>query len=192
MGSFLLLHGDLVEARQHLERSLAMAERIGDVGLRAQDLTWLVLTALRDHNVEAVRSLAPLAIAAGGTAAYADWAALAKASLAWLAWQDRRPQDVAMLANEAAGLLGAALEPSVTHCQWVYLWPLMGVHLGAGQVAGAVGAARQLLAPTKQRLPEVLESLVQAAVAAWDHEEPELAEEKLGAAIDLAQRLRYA
>jgi adenylate cyclase len=192
IGQFLLLHGDLAEAREHLEKSLAMAERIGDISLRAQDLTWLVLSALRCHDVEAVRSLAPQAIAAGGTAAYADYVAVAKASLAWLAWQDQRPQDVTMLANEAAGLLGAAVEPDVIHLKWVYLWPLMAVQLGAGQVAEAVEAARQLLAPNQQRLPEALESLVQAVAAAWDEGEPELAEEKLGAAIDLAQCLRYA
>jgi class 3 adenylate cyclase/tetratricopeptide (TPR) repeat protein len=192
IGQFLLLHGDLVEAGEHLEKSLALAERIGDISLRAMDLTWLVLTALRCHDVEAVRSLAPQAIAAGGTAAYADYAAVAKASLAWLAWQDERPQDVTVLANEAAGLLGAAVEPDVIHLKWVCLWPLMAVHLGAGQVAQAVEAGRQLLAPAQQRLPEVLESLVQAAAAAWDEGEPELAEEKLGMAVDLAQRLRYA
>jgi tetratricopeptide (TPR) repeat protein len=192
IGQFLLLRGDLVEAREHLERSLAMAERIGDINLKAMDLTWLVLAALRCHDVGAVRSLAPEAIAAGGTAAYGDWVALAKACLAWLAWQDQRPQDVAALANQAAGILGAAVEPDVISLRWVYLWPLVAVNLGAGQVAEAVEAGRQLLAPAQQRLPEVLESLVKAGAAAWDEGEPELAQEKLGAAVELAQRLRYA
>jgi hypothetical protein len=169
-----------------------MAQRTGDITLRAQSLSFLVLAALRDHDVEVLRSLAPGAIAACRTAAYADYVALAKAGLAWLAWQDQRPQDVVMLANEAAELLGAALEPDVIHLKWVCLWPLIAVHLGAGQVGEAVAAGRQLLAPTQQRFPEVLESLVQAAAAAWDEGEPELAEEKLGAAVELAQRLRYA
>ena len=164
---------------------------IGQVLSQTENLYALTLTALGGHDVEAVRSLAPQAVA-GKAAAQTGIVGTVKASLAWLAWQDERPQDVTVLANEAAGLLGAAVEPDVIHLKWVCLWPLMAVHLGAGQVAQAVEAGRQLLAPAQQRLPEVLESLVQAAAAAWDEGEPELAEEKLGMAVDLAQRLRYA
>ena len=52
IGYVLLLHGDLVEAKEHFEKSLAMAQRIGDTTLRAQILTWLVLTALRRHDMD--------------------------------------------------------------------------------------------------------------------------------------------
>jgi hypothetical protein len=34
--------------------------------------------------------------------------------------------------------------------------------------------------------------VVQAAITAWEEEEPHLAEEKLGQAVELAERLRYA
>jgi ferric-dicitrate binding protein FerR (iron transport regulator) len=68
----------------------------------------------------------------------------------------------------------------------------VALHLGAGQLPDAVEAGRQLLVAPQQRLPEPLESLVRAAVAAWDEGRLELAAEELGAAVELAQRLRYA
>ena len=57
---FLLLHGDLAEAREYLERSLALSERVGQVLGRANSLWALTLTALRSHDVEAVRSFRPM------------------------------------------------------------------------------------------------------------------------------------
>ena len=57
------------------------------------------------------------------------------------------------------------------------------------QVAEAVEAGRQLLAPPQQRLPDELVSMVQAAITAWEDEELQLAEEKLGQSVELAERL---
>jgi hypothetical protein len=51
----------------------------------------LGLTALRRHDTEAVRALAPRAIEAAPDIASAEYLAGAKACLTWLAWQDRRP-----------------------------------------------------------------------------------------------------
>ncbi len=56
----MLLHGDLAEAREYLERSLALSERVGQVLGRANSLWALTLTALRSHDVEAVRSFRPM------------------------------------------------------------------------------------------------------------------------------------
>jgi ferric-dicitrate binding protein FerR (iron transport regulator) len=66
------------------------------------------------------------------------------------------------------------------------------VRLASRQVAEAVEAGRQLLAPPQQRLPDELVSMVQAAITAWEDEELRLAEEKLGQSVELAERLRYA
>jgi ferric-dicitrate binding protein FerR (iron transport regulator) len=66
------------------------------------------------------------------------------------------------------------------------------VRLASGQLAEAVDAGRQLLVTPQQRLPEELESMVQAAIAAWGSGESQLARETLGDAVELARRLRYA
>ena len=187
VGHLLLLHRDLEEAREYLERSLAMAERIGEVRLRAMSLWALTATALVSHDVEAVRSLAPQAMAAGEAAADLGFVGSAKAYLAWLAWQDGRPKDVVALANEALELWGT----TVFAAYWLCLWPLIAVHLGAGQVAEAIVAGRQMLEPTQSRLPDELESMLGSACAAWDQEEPEVARAKMAEALELAKDLHW-
>jgi class 3 adenylate cyclase len=190
VGWLLWLHGDLAEARDHLEKSLAMAERIGETLLLGLSLLGLTLTALRRHDVEAVRSLAPQSMAAAEAMASPEHVAGVNACLAWLAWQDRRAEDVITLSDQIAEL-GADTIGSGSHHRWVYLWPLVAVHLSAGQVAEAVAAGRQLLHPSQQLLPDDLESMVEAASGAWEQGRPGVARDKLLAALALADELHY-
>ena len=190
LGFCLLWYGDLVEALERLEASLAVAERIGDVVLRARCLCYLNVTALRRNDLEAVRSLAPEAIAAGEAAAYTEYVAAGKATQAWVAWRDERFEDVVTLANEALELWATTVVSYSWY--WLCLWPLIAVRLASGQLAEAVEAGRQLLVTPQQRLPDELESMVQAAIAAWGSGEPQLARGTLGEAVELARRLRYA
>src|SRR6185437_5203545 len=89
LARFLLLHGDLAEAQDHLGQSLAMAERIGETALRAYSLLGLAMAALRRHDIAEVRALLPRVLAEAETMAGPDYLAGAKAFLAWLAWLDQ-------------------------------------------------------------------------------------------------------
>jgi DNA-binding SARP family transcriptional activator/tetratricopeptide (TPR) repeat protein len=190
LGFLLLWYGDLAEAQERLEASLAMTNRIGGVVLEARCLCYLNVTALRRHDVEAVRSLAPQALLAGEAAGYPEYVAAAKATLAWVAWRDERPEDVLVFANEALELWGTTVVSYSWY--WLCLWPLIAVHLAAGQLAEAVDASRRLLRPPQQRLPDELESLVESVQTAWDGAEHDRAKEKLAEAVALAAQLRYA
>ena len=64
-----------------------------------------------------------------------------------------------------------------------FAWPLLAVHLGAGRLAEAIDAGRQLLLPPQQRLPDELEVLLEAALTAWERAEPAPAGEKLAEAL---------
>ena len=55
-----------------------------------------------------------------------------------------------------------------------------------------MAAARGLLGPDQLRLPEKLESIVKAAVAAWDDGQYDEAANRLGKALRLAERLNFA
>jgi hypothetical protein len=190
LGFLMLWHGDLVNAQEQLEASLRIIERIGDPVLRSRCLCYLNVTALRRHDVEAVRSLSPQAMAAGEAASYPEYVAAAKATQAWVAWRDERLEDVVTLAGEALDLWGTTVVSYSWY--WLCLWPLIAVRLASGKISEAADAARMMLVPPQQRLPEDLESAVQAALDAWEAGEDRLAEVKLGEAIALAQRLRYA
>ena len=138
MGFTLLWRGELDEARQRLEMSLATGERTGDVVLRTRALSYLNVAALRRHDAGTVRRLAPEAMAAGVAAAYPEYVAAAKATLAWLAWQEERFEDVNTLGEEALDLWKSTIVSYSWY--WLCLWPMIAVRLGAGQVAEAIDA----------------------------------------------------
>ena len=148
LARFLLLHGDVAEAQDHLEHSLALAERIGETALVAYSLLGLAMAALRRHDTAAVRALVPRLLAAAETIASPDYLAAAKACLAWLAWQDRHPDDVIKRAEEIATLMTDTHDAGLYY-GLVHLWPLAAVHLEAGYLAEAVAAIRRLQAHTR-------------------------------------------
>jgi hypothetical protein len=191
LGRLLLLRGDVAAAREQLENSLTLAERIGESQLLAQSLLSLTVTALRRGDIAAVRSLTPRAMTAASAMASAGAQTGVKACLAWLAWHDQRPEDVVTLAKEIAEQRAAAGRFAVFY-GWVYLWPLVAVHLEAGDIGEAIAASRQLLDPEQERPPDELESALTAAHGAWDRGQREMATEKLTVALALARSLHYS
>ena len=189
LGHFLLWYGDLAEAQEHMEAALVAAERVGDAILRTRCLSYLTVAALRRHDVEAVRSQAPEALAAAAEGGWPEYVAAAKAMMAWVAWKDGRPDDVLALATEALELWAS----TVVSYSWflLCLWPLLAVHLDVGQLPEAIDAARRLLRPPQQRLPDGLEGLLGSAIAAWERAEPALASVKLAEALELACNVGY-
>jgi ATP/maltotriose-dependent transcriptional regulator MalT len=93
VGRLLLQHDDLAQGRQYLDRSLAIAERIGE-SILIQDsritlalIALIALIALRRGDVAAVRAL--IAVVGHTSASWHHSQRLG--CLAWLAWQDGRP-----------------------------------------------------------------------------------------------------
>jgi predicted ATPase/class 3 adenylate cyclase len=189
MGFCLLWNGDLPEAREQLEATLAIAERMGDVVLRARALCYLNVTALRRHDADEVRRLAPQAMAAAVAASYPEYVAAANATLSWLAWQEERFEDAIARGEAALQLWGT----TVVSYPWylLCLWPMIATRLRAGQIAEAIDLSRQLLAPPQQRLPDDVESLVEQAGAAWDQKRGQVAAEKLAEALERAVALGW-
>ena len=191
LGCYLALQCNLDEAEEQLVGSLSVAERSGDLILRAICLSGLTAVAVRRHDSEAVRSLAPRAEAAGEVVGAAEEVGQAKACLAWLAWQDGRPEDVVVLANEAGELFRPHHAPGTKCCKWLFIWPLVAVRLQEGMVAQAVTAARELLEPFQQRFPDELQSTIESACVSWDRGEADVAGGSLARALEMAHELRF-
>jgi len=189
LGWALWLRGDLAEARQQLEKALAMAERIGETHLRAISLLALTLTALRRHDTEEVRALIPRVTAAAGDTEESRVAG-AMACQVWLAWQDGQPDEVLRLAGEIAGFDLTTIGSGARY-QWVYLFPVIAARLAEGATAEAIAAARQILAPTQQLLPDDLTAALEAACAAWDRRDARAAGEYLTTALAVAHDVHY-
>jgi len=185
----LVLHGDLDEAAERLNAALAIANRVGEAMLQLRCVSMLAVTALRRHDAAAVAALVPRALEAAEATSSPEYVAMAKASLAWLAWREGRFAEVGPRAEEALSLWAKTTGWQPVH--WICLWPLIAVRLGTGNVSGAVDASRQLLEPSQQRLPDELEPVVIAAGAAWESGNRELAGAKLAQAVELAHDLHF-
>jgi hypothetical protein len=193
LGWALWLRGDLAEAAEELTKALALAERIGETVLRNVAVLTLTLTALRRHDVEAVRALLPQAFAAakevGGDIGSRVTGSLAAA--AWLAWQDSRPDEVIRLAAEIEERDPSKLGASVMY-RWVYLFPLLAARLEVGETGEAVSAARQIIDPSQQVLPDDLTAALATACESWDQDsDPAQTEQRLREALTVARARAY-
>ncbi|HXC83674.1 MAG TPA: AAA family ATPase [Trebonia sp.] len=177
------LRGDFAQASENLEKAHAMAQRIGETHLQVISLLALTLTAVRRHDTEAVRTLAPQAFKA--LAEDDGRVAMAMACQAWLAWQDERPDQVLELAERIAEVKPTLIGHGARY-QWVHLFPVIAVRLASGGVDEAVAAARQILDPAQQQLPDDVTATLESACAAWDRGEPAAASEQLATALTLA------
>jgi hypothetical protein len=188
LGWVLWLHGDLTEAAEQLAKSLALADRIGEPLLRDVSLRTLCLVELSRGDVEAVRALLPRSLAAAKAAHRRDYGHLAGglAIACWLAWQDGRPDEVLRLAAEIEAGGSSSLSTD-----WVYLFPALAARLQFGEVAAAVTAARQIIDPSQQWLPDDLTGALAAAGDAWAAGDAGQTAAHLTRALDLATAHSY-
>lgn len=187
---FLSLRDDLSAAQEHLEATLSMAERIGESLLLVESLIGLALLAIRRHDIDSVRAFTGKAESVAETTDISRHRARIGACQAWLAWQDGRPEDTIRHARQAAEQPDEDIHSAVPY-RWIYLWPLVAAHLTAGETGEAVCAARRILHPSQQLLPDQLMELTSQADRAWDQGHPETAHDQLGAALELARELGY-
>ena len=190
LGFFLVMRGELEEAEERLRSSLEVAERSGDIILRACDLYCLVVAALRRNDNEAVHRIAHMSVEAGISHGWPEMASAAKGCLAWLAWQEGDGEGVLRVAGEAEDLWRMARGPLIMW-KWTYLWPLVAVYVREGQIGQAVEAGCQMLEPSQQRLPDELEATLAHAGAAWASEDVRTTKDLLCRALELAHLFHF-
>ncbi len=190
LGLALLCQGDLAAAQVELEGSLGRARRVGDRVTELRCLTYLAETHLRQHDVGTVSEMAPQTKELASALGFPEYVGMATAMMAWVAWKEGNAAEVEDRARQA--LENWCATAVVFPFHWICLWPLTAVRLAGGQLAEAVEASRQMLAPAQQSFPGDLESALRAALDAWEVGDAQLAGERLGAALDLATRFRYA
>ena len=113
----------------------------------------------------------------------------AKANLGWAAWRENN-------LTEAEAYCLAALEIWLHsfhefNFQWMALFPLLAVTLAQDRLEKAIQYIFALLDPQQQRLPDALTGALEAAIQAWDANQPETARAHLQQATTLAQETGY-
>jgi hypothetical protein len=185
LGFLLLWHDELDAAGERLETGLHLAERSGDIALQARCLTYLMLIARRLGREGEVGGRVAQLLGVAAAANLPEYIAAARANQAWLAWRHGHLDGV-QTHSQAALALWAGL-PFKYGFEWLALWPLMAAALQRDQLGEAVDAARRLLHPSQQRLPDDLTVALLAASEALVAGQVPQVRDHLDPAIKLAR-----
>ena len=134
VGFAFLWRGDLDVAHAELEAVLAVARRVGDKITELRCLTYLACARLRQHDVEAVKEMAPQNEELARAFVFPEYVAMARAMLSWVTWKEGRFAEAELGGREALEQwrTGATQYPFY----WVALWPLIAVRLAERALPG--------------------------------------------------------
>jgi tetratricopeptide (TPR) repeat protein len=189
LGFVYLWRGDLDKAEENLQAALKLADQSGWAQLRMQCLTYLTVIYRKRRQVEKARHWVSRSLAAAQEINQTTYIAMAKANLAWIAWHDGDMAAARLLGQTALELWAQGDTAYPLH--WAALWPLIAIALAGGEIPTAIDHARVLLAPSQQRLPDALTSLLEKTLRAWEQNQPEAAHDHLRRAVELAQATGY-
>lgn len=182
LGFNLLWYGDRRGAIDQLEQALALADRLSSSLIQNQALAYLSVAYRMEGNAEAVRRLAQRGLELAKSAQHPTYQGVALSNQAWLDYRCGDWGAAERLAEAAAELWGHDRYPLV----WLAELPLAALAARAGDLADARTHLAACLDDKQQRLPDDLESCLQAALAG----EP-AGPESLAEALDCARRLGY-
>jgi tetratricopeptide (TPR) repeat protein len=186
MGFCLLWHGNLDEAKEHLQTALALTERTGDVATQTRCLTYLTVVCRKRGQAAQSLQYASQALAVATPAQMPEYIGAAKANMSWAACREAILTLGETYARDARKLWEQS--QTVYPFQWLALFPLAFVALEQDSPAEAIDCIRTVLSPDQQRLPDDLTAAAEAAVAAWDQNEPDVAQDRARAVLELAQQ----
>lgn len=181
--------GEVKEAREHLTSSLREAEKMGLTTDRSRSITYLMATERRAGDVTAAERLIPGVLSAAEAAELPEYAAMAYATACWVAW---RAGDLDRAAAEGERALKLWHEiPNSYPCDWMAIWPLIGVALEREEIPRAVELARGLLPLSQNPLPTTLDELVRQAIAREEVGDSKATAQILEKALEGARELKY-
>ncbi len=94
LGLVNLFRGNFAEAITHFLAALELARRGGDLVVEARCLTYLAVAHRRNGDVDLAKEFADRTLALASKLQMAEYVAMAKANLAWVAWKDQRLREV--------------------------------------------------------------------------------------------------
>ena len=188
-GFGLLWNGRLEPAGAQLRAALLQARQTGLIMLEAQCLVYLAIIARLKGQLSEVRTLTGLALEKAEASQRVDYAGLARANLAWLAW---RIGDLPAVRQEGTVALENWQEAgTVTPFRWLALWPLIGAALKENSLAQAFTYAGMLLDTTQQPPPQTIRERLDSAFSAWQNGHGVQAHAHLDAAASAAASRGY-
>ena len=118
-----------------------------------------------------------------------EYVAMAKASLAWVAWREKDEVEAEKLASEALELWHGMEDPY--GMDWMALWPLIAIAFARKDIGRAIELATGLLEDNQHPSPEKLSAVVRKSCEEWRNGVQEKAASALAEAIKIAEELHY-
>jgi ATP/maltotriose-dependent transcriptional regulator MalT len=180
----------LDEAEAYLQIARQMTEQNGDLSLLAWALAYLTVVYRKRGNKESVRDFADYSLRIAEEANMPQYVGMARTQYAWLAWCAGDLAEVKRQVRDAIAVWGGLSAINIPF-YWFALFPLMGVALQEEDFEQAVHCAQHMLTPFQQRLPDDLADMMDRAIASWKDGQPDVANDLLHQAVQLAQELHY-
>ena len=162
LGFLHLWRREIVEAEENLKLALELAEKTGNLLFQTLCLTYLTVLYRFKNQVDKVLIFAMRTKEAAEIAHMPDYAAAAKANLAWLDWREGDFIGAGQKSQEALEIWQGS--PLVYPFQWMALWPKIGVACDKNRREEIGELFQKLLEPTQQILPKILDEPVKRAV----------------------------
>jgi class 3 adenylate cyclase/predicted ATPase len=189
LGFIHLWRGNLATAAEQIQVALKTAEKVGDAVIQVRCLTYLAVGHRRSHHIAETRHHASLAWKQALETKMVEYIAMAKASLAWVAWREANSSEVRTQANEALELWHQMADPY--GFDWMALLPLIAVASAEGNIAEAIEYVRGLFGENQHPLPKDLTAIAKQAIGSWEKKEVAMAMTKLDQVIELSKKLGY-
>jgi DNA-binding SARP family transcriptional activator len=188
-GFALLWNGRLEQAGAQLRAALLHARQVGIVLLEAQCLTYLAVIARLSGRLGEARTLTASALERAQATHRLDYAGVAHANLAWLAW---RAGDLPAVHQEGdAALENWQLAGTSAPFYWLAVWPLIGASIKEGYLEQAFAYAAMLMDDSQQPQPQAIHKWLAGAFAAWQGGHGVQARAHLDAALSAAASRGY-
>jgi ATP/maltotriose-dependent transcriptional regulator MalT len=189
LGLIELFHGDFDGAAAQCGKAFKMAERTGDLVLQVRCLTYRAVAYRRLGDLPRCRTEAEKALVVAEELKMVEYVAMAKASLAWVAWREKNEVEAEKLAGEALQLWHGMNDPY--SMDWMALWPLITIAFARKDISRAVELATGLLEENQHPPPEGLSAVVRKACEEWQNGVQEETAADLAEAIKIAEELHY-
>ncbi len=187
LGFNLLWHGDLAGAAQALKETLAMAEKFGDYWSQTQCLVYLTTLYRLQGDVTQMSVYLPQLAEVGQTVESPFYMAASQANSAWLCY--RSGQFPA--AQEKAQAALSTWKNSPYPFQWLAYWIILAINLKQQAWPEAIDAARAMLDPSQQKLPEDVSAVLEMAVQTWESGDTDTIEPRITQAVKIAHDYGY-
>jgi tetratricopeptide (TPR) repeat protein len=185
-GFALLWHGDLLAARDWMERSNESLARMGARLPQLRCLAYLSVISRKLHQSEKLRNELPLLLELASAINEYNYLGIGLTNKGWLAWQDGDAVQAEQLCKEATATL---MNVSAFAFHALADWVLLAVALSKEDFSKSEAAARALMDPnpTFQPIAEPMSSLLSKALAACEAGDQTTAVDLFKSALEAAR-----